>query len=241
VKEAPWLLSPASELVAGRRTTLEPSEARHASGPLRLQPGDAVVLVDGAGAVASGEIALLGRSGVEVDISAVDHRPRPAPGLTLAVAVLAGAAMDLVVQKAVELGVETLVPVCSQRAQLSVKRAATRVDHWIRLSRQSLKQCRRAWALELASPTPLTELLTDSATPAGMVAHPRGVGVRYIQPGCARLLLIGPEGGFDDTEELALEAAGWPKVCLGSFVLRAETAAIAGAAVFGAGLHSTDV
>ena len=244
LKRAPWLLAPAGEIESGRRVVLESAETRHATGALRLRSGDPVVLTDGAGCVASGTIALSGRGAAEVVVHDVDNRPVPTSDLVLAVAVLAGAAMDLVVQKTVELGVERLVPVWCERSQMSPKRAATRIDHWHRVSRQALKQCHRAWAMELAPPTTLTALVNDPAFVHGIVAHPDGGTIDELPPGRVGPLLIGPEGGFTPDEEGVLEDAGWPRVRLGRYVLRAETAAIAGAAVLSIhqeGLHSTDV
>lgn len=241
MKRAPWLLAGDGGMTPGRRVILDPAEGRHASGPLRLRVDDEVVLTDGAGAVATGRIRLLRRADVEVDLESVEHVPRPEPGLTLAVAVLAGPAMDLVVQKAVELGVEKLLPICCRRSQLGLKRAATRMDHWTRLGRQSLKQCRRAWAMEISDPISMSDLMAEAGDLRGLVGHPEGLDCREIPRGCGRLLLIGPEGGFAAEEETALEAAGWPRIRLGPHVLRAETAAVAGAAILGAGLHSPDV
>ena len=240
VKEAPWLLASEGEIEEAHRVVLDATEARHAGGPLRLKSGDRVVMTDGAGAVASGTLVLLRRGAAEVVIDAVDRLPRPAPGLTLAVAVLTGAAMDLAIQKAVELGVERMIPVGCKRSQISAKRAMTRMEHWIRVSRQALKQCHRAWAMELAPPIMLTDFVDDAEAHHGVVAHPTGGRIEELPSGRGGLLLIGPEGGFSPDEERELDAAGWPRVCLGPYVLRAETAAIAGAAVFSAGLHSTD-
>ena len=157
MKHPPWLLASPGELVAGRIVVLDSMEARHVAGPLRMRLGDRVFVTDGAGAVASGTLSLLGRSAAEVSIDAVEDRTPSAPGLTLAVALLAGSAMDLVIQKAVELGVERLLPVGCQRSQIGLKRAMTRMDHWHRIARQALKQCHRAWAMELAIPRPLAE------------------------------------------------------------------------------------
>lgn len=244
LKQAPWLLAAVGEIEAGRRVALDSTEARHACGALRLRSGDPVVLVDGAGSVASGTITLRERGAAEVVVQGVEHRPPPTSGLALAVAVLAGAAMDLVVQKAVELGVERLTPVCCERSQMGLKRATNRVEHWQRISRQALKQCHRAWAMELAPPMSLADLVNDPATAHGVVAHPAGGTIDELPPDRVGPLLIGPEGGFAPDEERVLEGAGWPRICLGRYVLRAETAAIAGAAVLsvlGERLHSTDV
>lgn len=244
MKQAPWLLVSTGELESGRRVALDSTESRHAGGALRMRSGDSVVLADGAGTTAAGKITLSGRSGATVVVESVDHEPRPAPGVSLAVAVLAGGAMDLVVQKAVELGVEHVIPVCCERSQMAPKRAMSRMDHWHRVSRQALKQCRRAWAMELSPPMTLIDLV-DTPTPVrGIVAHPEGGTIDELPPECVGPLLVGPEGGFSPHEDEMLKRAGWPRVSLGGYVLRAETAAIAGAAIFGIlrkRVHSTDV
>ncbi len=244
MKQAPWLLVSSGELETGRRVVLDSTESRHASGALRLRSGDPVVLADGAGTTAAGTITLSGRGAAEVVVQSVAHEPLPIPALSLAVAVLAGGAMDLVVQKAVELGVEHVMPVCCERSQMDPKRAMSRMNHWLRVSRQALKQCRRAWAMELSPPTTLIDLVNSPATAQGILAHPAGGTIGELPLGRVGPLLIGPEGGFSPDEDETLERAGWPRVSLGEYVLRAETAAIAGAAIFGIrqkGLHSTDV
>lgn len=244
MKQAPWLLAPTGELETGDRVVLDSTESRHARGALRLRSGDPVVLANGAGATAEGTIRLGGRGAAEVVVERITHEPAPGPALSLAVAVLAGGAMDLVVQKAVELGVDHVTPVCCERSQMGPKRAMSRMKHWLRVSRQALKQCRRAWAMELSPPMTLIDLVDSLAAGRGIVAHPAGGAIGELPPDRVGPLLIGPEGGFSPDEDEMLERAGWPKVCLGGYVLRAETAAIAGAAIFGIqekGLHSTDV
>lgn len=243
MKNSPWLLASEGELEPGRRVVLDPVEARHAGGPLRLETGARVVLTDGAGSVASGSLLRRPRGAAEVVVDSVERVARPVPRLGLAVALLAGPAMDLVAQKSVELGVDRLTPVWCDRSQIGLKRAATRMDHWLRISRQALKQCRRAWAMELAQPMTLIDLFKHADPSHGVVADPYGGTVDELPRGRERVLLIGPEGGFSPDEEDLIRDSGWSRLRLGTHVLRAETAAIAGAAVLGAAdhrLHSTD-
>jgi len=187
-----------------------------------------VILTNGEGVRADGTIHVRRRGPVEVTIDTVVHAAEPQAGPTLAIGVLAGSAMDLVVQKAVELGVLRLVPVCCRRSQLGLDRAGKRLDHWLRLSRQALKQCRREWAMAVSSPVTLPDLIDATEPGRGIVAHPAG-GV--IVGADRTTLLVGPEGGFTSDEEGALEQARWRRLRLGPHVLRAETAAIAGTAV----------
>jgi 16S rRNA (uracil1498-N3)-methyltransferase len=246
MKPAPWLLARIGELAAGETIVLDDAESRHAGGSLRLSPGDQVALADGAGRVAQGTLVLLRRNRAEVRVGSIRDLPRPAAGPNLAVGVLAGSAMDLVVQKAVELGVHQLIPVCCRRSQLGLQRAATRIDHWSRIGRQALKQCRRPWAMDIVLPVPLPELIVRIGPVGGLVADPDGQPPAAFDPSLHSTLLVGPEGGFDSDEEALLEEINWPHVRLGPHVLRAETAAIAGIAVISAriaeksGVHSDD-
>jgi len=237
MKQAPWLLTSEGRLEAGSRVVLDAVETRHAGGALRLKTGDRVVLTDGAGSVAPGRLFLERKGAAEVAVESVSHEPRPAAGLGLAVAILAGPAMDVVVQKAVELGVEKLMPVQCARCQVSLKRAATRVDHWLKISQQALKQCHRAWAMELAPPVTLIDLFRIIDAERGVVADVGGGTLDDIPRRRGRVLLIGPEGGFSPEEEDLINNSGWSKIRLGNHVLRAETAAIAGVAVLGVANH----
>lgn len=88
--------------------------------------------------------------------------------------------------------------------------------------------------MELAAPRPLTELIGGDEDAHGVVAHPRGRPVHEVQQDRTRVLLIGPEGGFSRDEEQTFETAGWPRVRLGQYVLRAETAAVVGVALLSA-------
>jgi 16S rRNA (uracil1498-N3)-methyltransferase len=248
MKHPPWLLAPEQAILeTGQRLMLSAAEARHATGALRLTTGRPVVLTDGRGSVAHGVLALASRARVEVVIERVEHLPKPTECLTLAVAVLTGSAMDMVVQKSVELGVGVVLPVRTERSQLSLKRAASRCGHWRRISEQALKQCRRAWAMEIASPVELGDVVGGGMRPFGVVAHSDGRPIDELPSPRGRLLLVGPEGGFSAGEERCLEAAGWPRVSLGPHVLRTDTAAIVGSARLIAllesrsGLHSSDV
>lgn len=246
MKQAPWLLAEAGELTAGTTVVLDSAESRHATGPLRLTEGRDVVLTDGAGRVAEGTLSLARRGRAEVRIDSVLDKSPPVAGLTLGVGVLAGSAMDLVVQKAVELGVERFVPVCCRRSQLGSQRAATRLDHWTRLARQALKQCRREWALKITEPLVLPDFVAMMGPAGGVVAHPGGRRVDEIELPRPPALLVGPEGGLTAEEHELLQAQEWPRLHLGSYVLRAETAAIAGAAILSVqlgvetGVHSND-
>jgi 16S rRNA (uracil1498-N3)-methyltransferase len=139
--------------------------------------------------------------------------------------------MDWAVQKAVEVGVRVFVPLLAGRSQPPSEAIAKRLGHWRRLARQAIKQCRRAWEMELTQPCSPSELVVSRGAELGMAADREGLGLAEIPAASSRLLAVGPEGGFSADELRLFEGAGWPRVCLGRFVLRAETAAIVGAAM----------
>ncbi|HSL18577.1 MAG TPA: RsmE family RNA methyltransferase [Methylomirabilota bacterium] len=238
MKQPPWLLAPPDSLEVGRVVVLGAAEARHVTGALRLRAGDRVVVTDGAGRVTSGVLEATGRGEVRVALGELHLEPRPPAGPALAMGVLAGSAMDLVVQKAVELGVDRFLPVCCARSQLNLRRAVDRRDHWDRVGRQALKQCHRAWAMEVACPVSLEGLVAGATPGAGVVGHPEGEPPDRLPLDRCRLLLVGPEGGLTDDEERLLADSGWPRVRFGRHILRAETAAIAGVALLGARLDA---
>lgn len=231
VKAPPWLLAASGELVVGQTIVLDPAEARHLSGSLRRRVGDEVILTDGEGWVAEACIVVAAKSRAEVKISSVIREPGPrSPGVTLAMAPIAGRNMDWAVQKAVEVGVDRFVPLETERAQVRGAAVEARVEHWRRISLQALKQCRRAWAMEIIESLALKDFI-EHARGVGVVADRDGCAIDELQENAENLLVVGPEGGFTCSENELLEQHGWPRLRLGPHVMRAETAAIVGGAM----------
>lgn len=228
-----WTLVPAGAVVTGR-IVVEGEEASHLVRVRRRTVGTWLVVADGAGARGRGRVVEVDRHSVVIEVESVEHEAAPpGPGLTLAMSVLHGSAMDLTVQKAVELGARRLWPVVSARTQLSADAAARRRRHWQRVARQALKQCRRLHEMEVLTCCGLTEIVAERGERRGAVADPTGCAVTTIETAHTELLLVGPEGGFDEVESRVLDEAGWSRLYLGPHLLRAETAAVAGLTVLG--------
>lgn len=227
----PWLLTSPGTLRSGARVELEPGEARHLTRVLRRSPGQGVVLTDGAGVVAQARLDEAGRGRVVAEVVAVDAAPPLPAALTLAVGVLHTQAMDVAVQKAVEVGVARLIPVLCERSQLALGAVRRRRAHWQRVADQALKQCRRAWALGIEEPMELAAVLAQTPPGCGIVADPGGRPLAELPAAEAPVLLVGPEGGFAPPEDELLRRGGWSRLVLGPYVLRAETAAVVGAAL----------
>ena len=166
-----WVLVEEEIPDEGGRVVLDQPESRHLAATLRLRPGDRITLCDGRGGIAEATLEVVDSRRCEAEVVArreppCGHPPRIVVGL----GVLHGQAMDWAVQKCVETGVSVLVPLLVERSQLGARAAAGRVEHWRRAARQALKQCRRPWQMEIASPQGLEQLLSDMNGAAGLVA-----------------------------------------------------------------------
>jgi 16S rRNA (uracil1498-N3)-methyltransferase len=201
---------------------LSPDDRHHLGRVLRLRPGETVSVSDGAGAWRRCEWT---EAGALEPVGAVEHVPRPAPPITVGFALLKGDRPEWVVQKLTELGVDRIVPLATARTVVrwTGDRALRHRERLRTVAREAAMQSRRAWLPEV---TDVTELADVASLPGAALAEPGGAPPSLDRP----VVLVGPEGGWAP-EEVAL---GLPTVDLGPTVLRAETAAVAVAAVLGA-------
>jgi 16S rRNA (uracil1498-N3)-methyltransferase len=237
--DKPWLLVDEVPLIEGSAVELDPAESRHAAGPLRLKTGDLVVLADGSGRLAEALLATVSGRRCTANVTAtVLEAARIPDGPTLALGVLHTQAMDWAVQKCVEIGVSTLIPVLTERSQLGAKAARGRLEHWRRVARQAIKQCRRPWFMPIADPLPFAALIAQRERRPGIVAAPDGRRHDELDDVAAEMVMVGPEGGFSADEMGQLDAAGWTRLRLGPYVLRADTAAVIAASIMVARFES---
>jgi len=215
-----------ADAAVGATLRLDEGDQHHLERVRRARLGDVVEVLDGCGKAFRGRI--IGLRPVEVEIDAEAPGIDSAP-VVVALAIVRSARMDWAVEKLSELGVSRLVPLITQRVQ-----ARPRHDRWLRIARESAKQCGRARLMTVTPPACLDELLASEG-PAGAVRLRLEPGAKALVPGsipsagCS--LAIGPEGGFTAEEGACLERAGYAAVGLAGPILRSETAAIAGAAI----------
>ncbi len=195
-------------------------DAHHLRRVLRVRPGDALTLADGAG---RWRTACLGDQ--PEPTSDIVEQPAAAPALTVGFALVKGAKPELVVQKLCELGIDRIIPFRSDRSIVrwdAAKAAAATAR---------LRAVARAAAMQ--SHRPRLPVIDEVATVGSLTGLS---GVALAERGgapptlAARALLVGPEGGWSDGER----ALGLPTVSLGTDVLRAETAAITAGVVLSA-------
>ncbi len=205
-------------------------EAHHMLRVMRLKVGDSVQLFDGTGYEYLAEICSVGRDWVELTIKSSEVVDRElSVELIVAVAIPKGDRQRVLIEKLVELGVTTLVPLATSRsvAQFS-ENARTRLE---RIVIEASKQCGRNRLMQLAAPEHCREFFAKNLRSTNLIAHPGGKSLREVIWQAPCVVAIGPEGGFTTDEIESATQCGWECVNLGPRILRTETAAIFAAAI----------
>lgn len=228
--------------LTGEELTVEGAQARHMALVLRLGPGEAVEFFDGRGLVLQARLQHMTRDRISAVVAARHQEVGPPrhPRLILAQALLQGKKMDLLVQKANELGVYAMQPLVGRFCDRHGASDAV-LARWQRIVIESCKQCRRAVPMALGPVLPPPALIEADFSWAALrlVAHMGNGGERQAElctdmlqggtePVC---LVIGPEGGLHRDELAYLQEQGFRSFSLGPRILRAETAALAAVAI----------
>lgn len=219
---------------------LDPGETHHAHTVLRLGTGDRVTVFDGAGREATAVIESIDRNAARLRLGPATRSAPPACSITLAQAVPKGKNMDLIVQKAVELGARRIAPILSERTiiDLPAEERERRREKWSATALEACKQCGQNWLPEVLTPRdPKAHLESSEPTELALIAslQPDARPIKNIlaefvethqrRPGSAAIL-IGPEGDFTPAELALAKSHGCVPVTLGPIILRTETAAI---------------
>lgn len=222
----------------GARVALPEHSAHHAREVLRLRAGASVRVFDGVGAEFEACLDEVSRRTVSARLGAAALPRAESPlRLVLAVSPLKGDRMELVVQKATELGVAGIWPVVTIRTDAAARPAlhGSRGERWERVASGAAEQCGRAVVPEVAPTTTLEGLAarTFDGQRVALLETPGHAPLTSLAVDASRplLLLVGPAGGFEPSEADALRAAGFTAASLGPRILRAETAAVAAVAI----------
>lgn len=219
--------------IGGRnQLDLDGTAANHVTRVLRLRAGDPLILFDDAGGEYAATIATVLRDTVRVTVGAYLPTDRESPlHVTLAQGISRGERMDIVVQKATELGVKRIVPVLAERTvvRLNAAQAANRLRRWRAIAVAACEQCGRNRLPEITPPMTVQEFMV-SDLPDGLrllLSPEGGMRAKDLPASNAVTLLVGPEGGLADAERSAAQAAQFQGLSLGPRILRTETAALA--------------
>jgi 16S rRNA (uracil1498-N3)-methyltransferase len=225
-----YLVAEAPE--AGELVALAPDDAHHLARVVRRRPGDEVELTDGAGRVWP---AVVVEAGERATVRAGQPRRAPDPsGVSLYLGLTDWARVDLVVEKAAELGVREVALMVSERAGRVPGAEAweRRRARLARVAEGAARQSGRAWLPRLRGLVPFGDALDEIPPGEGCLIDPRGDAAISAVAGSGRAaLLVGPQAGFSEGEVSRARDAGLAVCGLGPAVLRTETAAIAAAAL----------
>jgi 16S rRNA (uracil1498-N3)-methyltransferase len=230
--------------VQGNTAALVGEHALHLARVLRAEVGQEFDIATG-DAVRLGKITSISGDRVEFALGE-EQVVRPAPQVTLALAIFKFDRMEWAIEKCTEIGVARIIPVVARRTDVHLASAALkRHERWQRIARQAAEQSRRASPPEIAAPVKLKDLGSAGVSPAGRpeagatasrIVLAESEDDRLLRDALQAhsreaVLAIGPEGGWTDDELQWFRESGWAAASLGETILRAETAAIVAAAL----------
>ena len=230
----------APENCHGNSLHLDERETHHALHVLRLKPGAGVTVLDGTGTEFHCAVESIAKKAIALSVKERKLTPAPPCPVSLFVAIPKGKIIEDIIQKSVELGVQRIVPLLTERvvAQLDGEGAEAKRHKWQQVAIEAIKQCGATWLPRLETPIVLNEFLAKVGLPELTLVgslqtkrfHPREVFTAFWsqhgrKPKSAGIW-IGPEGDFTLAELQAIEAAGAQPITLGKLTLRVETAAI---------------
>jgi 16S rRNA (uracil1498-N3)-methyltransferase len=210
---------------------LDAEEAKHARDVLRLRTGDEIAVFDGCGNEYSARLKELSknRATAQVIEKLEPSAPESPVAISLASVAIPGEKYDLIVQKAVELGVVRFIPLYSVRSEIKLKDLFKKFDRWRRIALHAAKQCGRATLMSIEDPRDVKEILAAVGAEQAKIffSERDGSSLPEVANPSSMTVVIGPKGGWDDSEIELAASHGFSIVTLGGRIMRAETAAIA--------------
>ena len=215
---------------------LDDREAHHVRDVLRLKEQTAVEAFDDVGNIGLGILKTVAAGRVSIAVESIQPREVEEFNLVIAAAVPKAARADWMVEKLSELGVNTLIPLATDRS-VSLPEGKNKLQRWVRLAEEAAKQSHRRGVMHIESLTSLPETIKTARLAGDAWCLSTGPGTVPIAERIAQMtpgtltLFIGPEGGWTVDEVTLFEQSGIPGVSLTRTILRIETAAIAAAAI----------
>lgn len=220
------------QLSPGDEFQLSPGLFRHLIQVLRMRAEEEFIVFNGEGGEFQATLLTVGKREASARIGKhlqVDRES--ALDITLAQSVGKGERMDWAIQKAVEVGAAGLVPLISDRCNVSISadRAAKRLEHWRGVMISASEQCGRTRVPRLQDITSFEDWMSGDRSSTRLILDASGVPLRDALPPDATSisLSVGPEGGFSPGEIGKAVSTGWSVVRLGPRILRTETAGVA--------------
>ncbi len=212
--------------VGGSQAVISGDELHHLRAVNRARSGDIIEVLDGNGALYTGEIRKLSGSEALVDISEVTTQPRPPIHFIIAPSLTKKKNMSVMVEKLSQLGVGEIRPIICSRTDEAF--SPSMLKKWRRITLQALKVTKQLWATQISEPITLERLVENTTTIPSRLLFDFD-GTPGLPAGLAEpvLSVVGPPGGFTPEEIRQLTAAGFVKYKINDGILKTETAAIA--------------
>jgi|Deesub1362A_J573_1020465.scaffolds.fasta_scaffold00013_231 16S rRNA (uracil1498-N3)-methyltransferase len=202
--------------------------ARYLLSVLRCRVGDKLIVFDSEGCHYKAEIIKTGKNNLYIELKeTLPPVPEPKTGIILLQGILKGQKMDMVIQKATELGVKEIVPLITERTQIKETR---KLQRWQKIAVEAARQSGRGMVPEVQKPVEVQKFFDSENAFTGFIFWEEGgVSLRDRTISCSDkpiVVAVGPEGGFTEEEVRLAEKKGLIVATLGNRILRAETAAI---------------
>ena len=222
--------------IQGNHIFIDGPDVNHIRNVLRMNPGEEVNVTDGSGEkVYRCAIASIGEDKVELNIMWAQEKGMELPSkIYLFQGLPKSDKMELIIQKAVELGVYEIIPMATARAvvKLDQKKAAAKVKRWQAISESAANQSKRLQIPEVKEPVKFSEARKlASDLDVRLIPYELAEGmdgtrriIQSVKPGQSVAVFIGPEGGFEEAEVELAKEAGFQAITLGRRILRTETA-----------------
>ncbi|HEV7573225.1 MAG TPA: RsmE family RNA methyltransferase [Thermoanaerobaculia bacterium] len=211
-----------ADLISGNTLALSHDEQHHAH-VVRVRDGEEVEVFNGRGA---SFVAKYTAEGLQIVGAAPDREARVA--IHLAMSIINLDKFDIVMQKATELGVRSIVPLVTDRVEIRAERYRGKAERWRKIVFEAVKQSGRSVIPIIEEPQPFDEIVKRDGT---KIVFDADAETTPSQAGNAMTLFIGPEGGWSERELQVAREHGCAFECLGVRRLRAETAAIVATAL----------
>ncbi|MDH5471878.1 MAG: 16S rRNA (uracil(1498)-N(3))-methyltransferase [Gammaproteobacteria bacterium] len=219
-------------LIIDTTIELDRQAASHLTRVLRLRNNDCFTVFNGSDGEYTAQLVLDNKKSFAKIISHKNTTTQSCISITLLQCISKGDRMDFAIQKATELGTNTIIPIISEHTVVNLKedRWEKKLNHWQSVAISACEQCGRNDIPDIRSPITLQEQLANTMTGTKLIFDPLSkTSFSSIKPETTHFwLLIGPEGGLSEREIMHAKESGFSGIKIGQRILRTETAALAG-------------
>jgi 16S rRNA (uracil1498-N3)-methyltransferase len=216
----------------GETAFIRGDDFHHLVNVRRVRKGERIRIRDASGKGYISMVSDITGSGIRLSVIEESGTVSEQVEVYIYMCLIKGGNFEYVIQKTVEVGVQRIIPVISERTVPDPgKKMDEKRERWNRIALGAAKQCLRSSIPQIGFPLDFSEAVKETFSDIKIIAHPEaGTGLREYLSRCRKpdsvSILVGPEGGFTEREIVSANEAGWVPVNCGTTHLRAETAAV---------------